>query len=360
MIHFEPVRRLLLLSPLALCALASPALPCSPPPQIWSIVHVWPPEGVPVPPAGGVVLTGHSELGFGWQLIEAIRVEATMDGAPVESELSVGAFNDEAIWRPAGGFVEGARYRLRAEVENRDLEWYSGELAGALEVELERVAGPASYGGEAAAEAAEATAWTVPVVQCVREAPLGSCEYCEEERTVGSRDLLRIEVTLARPADVAAGGYLGGIRVAPDRAGLAGRGPAVARRFRDEPSLRLRNDLRDLVDWPTDEVCFQPVLITPIGETIEGAPGCVGIADQTSEIEPDGPEPEEPDEPEPDLPEPDLPEPDRDDGQEPPADHDAERGRSRNSGCGVGAGGGGFPALAALLLAGVLRRRSRG
>lgn len=330
-IHRDRVRRLFILTPLILCALPGVARPCVAPGETWSIVHVWPPDGEPIPPEGGLVIVGRDEDSTGWRFLDAVRLEATVDGAPVEGQAKVGASDEEVIWRPAGGFVAGARYRLRAEIDDAYRGRPSGEVTGALEVEVERVAGPATYGGAAEVETAAAVAWTAPVEECIEETEIGACPGCREIQLIGQRNQLRVEVTLARPADPAAGGYLGGFRVARDRAGLADSGLTATRRFNDESAVHLRYDVYRLGAWGSDEVCLQPLLTTPSGETIEGDPTCIGITDETTNDEP----------------------------ADSPESDDAPQGRTRDSGCSVNGSAGTSPLLLGLLLAGLPRRRRR-
>lgn len=329
-------------------ALPRVAAPCSPPPDIWTIEHAWPPAGAEdVPTDGLVVVRGESAFGnFSYPFREVLSVEVRRGGAPVPGDVLSGRFHAEAVWRAAEPLAPGTVYEVRLTVENLDDSWFDGEIEGDLERTWTFTTGEGPAGEPAAPtlDAVLAEVWTRELRQCSEESEVGSCGGCLDEVVVGTEDRLRVEARIPRVEGPFGGAYVARLRVAPTEAALADAGPSVAAGFWDRTAARLAVDLGRVDDWPAEGVCVQAEVADPLGRVTSGEARCVAFDDRTGL----------PDE----SPETDENSPDEGDGEsaeDPPPDADDELSRRRHRGCAAtGAPAGG--ALAGLVLLLGLRR----
>ena len=186
------------------------------------------------------------------------------------------------LWRADEPLEPSTRYTVALKSDSPDLEWWGGEIEGELERTFEFTTGEREARPTQADAVGSVRAWLArhDIVACVTEAPIGSCEGCEEE-VVGSEVRLHVEAIVPQPGGDFGAAHIGQLYVGRDSSldTLEAGGPVAARSFMGNQGLTLRADIGLASHWGTDEVCVEPRIRDPLGNVSRGPATCVPIGD---------------------------------------------------------------------------------
>lgn len=285
-----------LAAPVTAAALLLPAhaLACSPPPRYWGIDRVVPEDGETLAFVDGTLVVHGVDEGDGGSsddLADRLVVDVTRAGEPVAGSVT-GAARDVAFWRAEAPFEPNSDYEVTVRVDNWD--WVPDEVVTERLVRFRT--GEVSAGGAPSSATANERVDVVDhqIEQCMRESDVaGDCDWCQEWAVTGQEQRMWLELDVLPFAGPWSDSYVALLRWAPTPEGVTS-GARHAQQI-TATGAYFRRGLGARRDWPTDEVCFQAIVVDPAGHDAPGPVECIALEpyDPTRDaLDRDPPEPD--------------------------------------------------------------------